>query len=362
MASLVCVLDPGHGGTSDPFRTSPRYRMTEAEANLTVALRIKHLCESQMDVHLTRTEDKEMSIADRVAMAKTLGAHIFLSIHHNFTTLQSDNLAHPMVFVHQPYRYLSPLVRHLGLDLLQVFDRRVYKKMRLPPKYPESGLVSGQTIFSEGMGVLRGLGSFCPALITEAGFLSDSQIEHSAVQGSFLEDEAYAISNVLCHWADQRSISHVSWHPVSLRFSRATERVLIEGQVTTKLSSGTIEACLHDPALSEPRLWGGFDVQRREGCLYYKGEMDIPTFLQLEALSISNSECQCYPDLWPCIAPHIQAHGDWHALWPKDIATAVRDQLPASDEMSRWVAFGLKLFPNHPYHIEARQYLESNRL
>lgn len=78
----VC-LDPGHGG-ADQGATGAYF--TEKEANLEVAFLARSYLEQASDceeVAMTRLEDLEVSLADRVAYANAGGYHRFVSIHHN---------------------------------------------------------------------------------------------------------------------------------------------------------------------------------------------------------------------------------------------------------------------------------------
>lgn len=86
MGTAVCwsvCLDPGHGG-SDQGATGAYF--TEKEANLEVAFLARSYLEQAADceeVAMTRLEDLDVSLADRVAYANAGGYHRFVSIHHN---------------------------------------------------------------------------------------------------------------------------------------------------------------------------------------------------------------------------------------------------------------------------------------
>ncbi|TDA65767.1 MAG: N-acetylmuramoyl-L-alanine amidase [Clostridia bacterium] len=77
----ICI-DPGHGGR-DSGAVGPN-GLTEKEANLNIALRLKPLLEEfAMEVLLTRDSDIYVDIYDRVAMANDWGADLLVSIHQN---------------------------------------------------------------------------------------------------------------------------------------------------------------------------------------------------------------------------------------------------------------------------------------
>lgn len=78
---LLITVDPGHGPPEG--RWGPT-RLTEAEANLAVAMRLRDLIEAAGGrVQLTRTDAGAVGLYDRPAMATREHAHLFVSIHHD---------------------------------------------------------------------------------------------------------------------------------------------------------------------------------------------------------------------------------------------------------------------------------------
>jgi N-acetylmuramoyl-L-alanine amidase/PKD repeat protein len=78
---IKVYIDAGHGG-SDPGAV--RFGLQEKDANLDIALRLKSKMEaSGFTVIMTRTDDRYISLDDRVNMANSSGADIFISIHNN---------------------------------------------------------------------------------------------------------------------------------------------------------------------------------------------------------------------------------------------------------------------------------------
>jgi N-acetylmuramoyl-L-alanine amidase len=77
------VIDAGHGG-KDPGANSVLNR-TEKEFNLSIALKIKALLdkEKQIKGHLTRSDDTFIELEDRVKIAESLKADLFISVHAN---------------------------------------------------------------------------------------------------------------------------------------------------------------------------------------------------------------------------------------------------------------------------------------
>jgi N-acetylmuramoyl-L-alanine amidase len=76
------VLDPGHGG-DEPGAVGPA-GTTEKAVNLAVAQEAQRQLEALgATVVLTRTGDHRITLASRAAIATSLGAELFISIHHN---------------------------------------------------------------------------------------------------------------------------------------------------------------------------------------------------------------------------------------------------------------------------------------
>ena len=77
------VLDPGHGG-KDTGKVNGPYKYTEKAATLDTAARLKLLLEKQgFEVVFTRTKDVFVDLDDRAAMATSIKADLFVSLHYN---------------------------------------------------------------------------------------------------------------------------------------------------------------------------------------------------------------------------------------------------------------------------------------
>lgn len=76
---LRVVLDPGHGGF-DPGAVAEGYR--EADLVLTYAQDLQRELQARdIEVHLTRSSDRFVSLEDRMTIARKAGADLFLSLH-----------------------------------------------------------------------------------------------------------------------------------------------------------------------------------------------------------------------------------------------------------------------------------------
>lgn len=86
--TFLVVLDPGHGGSAPGAVYGG---IMEKDLNLAVALKAKALLESQtdMEVLMTREDDKDVTLEARAALSNEKGADAFVSIHAN--ALEDDS-------------------------------------------------------------------------------------------------------------------------------------------------------------------------------------------------------------------------------------------------------------------------------
>ncbi len=88
LTGKTVVLDPGHGG-SDPGAVGPQ-GTHEKNVNLAVGLRMKdELTDLGARVIMTREGDQFISLADRVKIANSSGADLYVSIHANGYTQET---------------------------------------------------------------------------------------------------------------------------------------------------------------------------------------------------------------------------------------------------------------------------------
>jgi N-acetylmuramoyl-L-alanine amidase len=78
----IVVIDPGHGGR-DPGATSVSGQVTEKDLTLALAreLRDDLVSRGRVRVAMTRDDDRYLPLDDRAAVARRLGAAIFVSLH-----------------------------------------------------------------------------------------------------------------------------------------------------------------------------------------------------------------------------------------------------------------------------------------
>jgi N-acetylmuramoyl-L-alanine amidase len=182
LKDIKICLDPGHGGDAHRarYKRGPTdYR--EAVINLKVANYLKEFLESAgAIVILTRVDDTELSLSERVDVANEWGADLFLSIHHNafgFTANRTTTWFH-----------LDPDHRPANLDFARYIQQGVADALRLP-QIDGNPLKSDQLMYKSGFGVLRGLNMV--GCLCEASFFSHPYEEYRLKKDSYLKREAY---------------------------------------------------------------------------------------------------------------------------------------------------------------------------
>lgn len=81
--SHFVVVDPAHGGQDKGVRLSEK--VSEKDVTLTIARLLKKNLDKSKNIKvlLTRTNDKDVSISDRVKIAQKAGTDLFVSLHVN---------------------------------------------------------------------------------------------------------------------------------------------------------------------------------------------------------------------------------------------------------------------------------------
>jgi N-acetylmuramoyl-L-alanine amidase len=173
------VIDPGHGGENHGTR-SVLPGLLEKDMTLDWALRLEPLLRNQgWDVVLTRREDRDLALADRVQVAEDCGADLFLSLHFNSAFPQTEQ-AGLETFCMTPVGMPSTLTRNYEDDVSRVFPNNAHDQdnlrfaVRLHRALLQVGGMPDRSVRrARFMGVLRGQQR--PAVLLEAGYLSNPE-------------------------------------------------------------------------------------------------------------------------------------------------------------------------------------------
>ena len=173
----IIVVDPGHGG-AQPGSRSIAGNLLEKDLTLDWALRLRALLEGQgWEVHLTRTNDFYMPLAERVDFSEHSGAALFISLHFNSSFPNQE--AHGIeTYTTTPQGMNSHVTREYADDPTRPFPNNSYDESSFPlavrihqSLIALSGSADRGVRHARFMDVLRWQNR--PALLVEGGFLSN---------------------------------------------------------------------------------------------------------------------------------------------------------------------------------------------
>jgi len=178
-SNRVVVIDPGHGGVDTGTRSVAQNQM-EKDFTLDWALRLKPLLAANgWTVYLTRTNDMDVSLATRLALADRFNADFFVSLHFN-SAFPSATPCGVETYCLTPVGLPSSVARNYEDDPRQVFANNAFDTANLQYAWRLHRAVLSATQSSDGgvrharfMGVLRGQKR--PAVLIEGGYLSNPQ-------------------------------------------------------------------------------------------------------------------------------------------------------------------------------------------
>jgi N-acetylmuramoyl-L-alanine amidase len=196
----VIVIDPGHGGV-DGGTVSARQQV---EKNLTLdwGLRLKTLLETNgWKVYLTRTNDSDINLAERIAVADQWKANLFISLHFNGLGTDTRH-AGIETFCTTPVGMPSSVKRNNEDAVSQQYPNNAYDadNIRLAWRVHQR-LVTLTRAADDGvrrarfMTVIRGQRR--PAILVEGGFLSNPEEARRLANPEYRERLALAIAQAL---------------------------------------------------------------------------------------------------------------------------------------------------------------------
>lgn len=197
----VIVIDPGHGGTN-LGATNVFNGVHEKEFTLDWAQRLAPLLASNgWTVFLTRTNDTELTLAERVAFADACKADLFLSLHFNSSSPRQRE-AGLETYCLTPQGMPSNLTRGYEDDPAQVFPNNAFDALnfqyavRLHRALLEvNGRNDRGVRRARFLGVLRGQAR--PAVLIEGGYLSNPEEARKIADPAHRQALAEAVARAL---------------------------------------------------------------------------------------------------------------------------------------------------------------------
>ena len=172
--NLTIVIDPGHGG-EDAGTSSVLGDRHEKEFTLDWARRLGALLATNgWRVFLTRTNDTDLSLTNRIAFAEAHKAGVFLSLHFN-SSAPNDQQIGLETYCLTPTGMPSTLTRGFGDDKGLAFPNNAFDAQNLQfALRVHRALLQVNGRHDRGvrrarfLGVLRG--QHCPAILVEGGY------------------------------------------------------------------------------------------------------------------------------------------------------------------------------------------------
>jgi N-acetylmuramoyl-L-alanine amidase len=197
----IIVIDPGHGGMNSGTHSILDGRF-EKEFTLDWALRLAPLLAQEgWQVFLTRTNDADDSLSNRVAFAEAHHANLFMSLH--FNSLAPDkNPAGIETYCVTPTGMPSTLTRGYGDFWSDNFPNNAFDAQNLQLAVGLQGALLRATGM-EDRGVCRARfigvlhGQHRPAVLIEAGFLSNPGDARQIETPAFRQKLAQAVADAL---------------------------------------------------------------------------------------------------------------------------------------------------------------------
>lgn len=181
LQEITVVIDPGHGGPSATGCSAVHNGVRIYEKDLTLKLGRKvyeRLRALGLNVMLTRTDDRAVSLAARPELANVNMADLFVSIHVDFVS-NNPSASGTTAYFHGSHEE--------GRALAYALSQSVSSAGGLPNR----GARSDMTRFASGMAVLRR--AEMPAVLLEVAYLSNPQDRAKLVQEEFQNRIADAI-------------------------------------------------------------------------------------------------------------------------------------------------------------------------
>jgi N-acetylmuramoyl-L-alanine amidase len=184
---MKIVIDAGHGG-HDSGAVNPGVGVQEKDLNLQIALALQGwLMSGGHNVYLTRGADFFVELSERAAIANANGANAFISIHCNAA-------GNPAAKGFEIWTSPGPT----SADSLATFIGQAVKA-NIPRLVNRFDFSDGDLDKEGSLAVLRL--TRCPAVLVEAGFVSEDSEAEWLRQPENIQQISHAISLGVSMWA-----------------------------------------------------------------------------------------------------------------------------------------------------------------
>ncbi|WP_316930087.1 N-acetylmuramoyl-L-alanine amidase [Gillisia sp. Hel_I_29] len=157
------VIDVGHGGKdSGAIGINGTKEKDVVQSITNEILKMNDELENPLDIYLTRYSDTLISLSDRSKLAKSLDADLFISLHCNHS--DNPNAIGIEVYIAKAISQYSKEAPWMAFKLQEAFNK-------------DLGFESRGVKFGNFQ-MLREMGSYCPSVLLELGFLSSCDESH----------------------------------------------------------------------------------------------------------------------------------------------------------------------------------------
>jgi N-acetylmuramoyl-L-alanine amidase len=178
VAEKIIIIDPRHGG-KDTGAIGIN-DIQEKDVVLDIAKEIlrlnKTIFNNQLDIYLTRYKDTLISLSDRSRLTKGIKADVFLSLHCNASRTTSKGME---VYLHNSDNLNTKQSISLGLAVINESMLKLGFKKR--------------GVKFANFQVLRETSAFCPAILVELGFVTNSDEADYFLKPSNIKAMALAV-------------------------------------------------------------------------------------------------------------------------------------------------------------------------
>jgi N-acetylmuramoyl-L-alanine amidase len=198
----VIVIDPGHGGSNVGTHSVLDGRF-EKEFTLDWALRLAPLlATSGWQVFLTRTNDVDIALSNRVMFAEAHHADLFISLHFNSTPDRNKKIAGLETYCSTPAGMPSSLTRNYSDIWSQYFPNNSFDAQNLQlAVLLHTALLRASDEDDRGVRRVRFIGVLHgqrhPAALIEGGYLSNPHEAKRIENPAFRQKLAQAVADAL---------------------------------------------------------------------------------------------------------------------------------------------------------------------
>jgi N-acetylmuramoyl-L-alanine amidase len=157
----IIMIDPGHGGKDSG--AIGINGILEKDVVLNISKEISKLnqtlFEGDFDIYLTRYKDTLIALRDRSKLTQNLKADLFISLHCNASSNSSRGIE---VYVHSTNQEELPLKKSIAMGLC------ILEESTSKLGFEQRG------VRFANFQVLRDNSAFCPSVLLEMGFVSNS--------------------------------------------------------------------------------------------------------------------------------------------------------------------------------------------